>query len=123
MYKRQADAIRNEWVDTEKLIIHFLVPCDLNPRSADIIRNVGKDDQGIKEDYDAWVDGLVLGSSHEAARLIRLQKKFMSINITRPSYNEVAVDDLPICGLRGAEYLFGRLWNVKLFRRMEEQKT
>lgn len=118
-----ADAIRNEWVDTEKLIIHFLVPCDLNPRSADIIRNVGKDDQGIKEDYDAWVDGLVLGSSHEAARLIRLQKKFMSINITRPSYNEVAVDDLPICGLRGAEYLFGRLWNVKLFRRMEEQKT
>lgn len=117
-----ADAIRNEWVDTEKLIVHFLVPSEKKPRSADVIRNVGLDDRGIKEDYEAWKDGLVLGSSHETARLIRLQKNFMNINITRPSYNELQVDDLPICGFRGAEYLFGRLWNVKLYRRMEEQK-
>lgn len=117
-----ADAIRNEWVDTEKLTVHFMVPCHKKPPAADVIRNVGLDDQGIKDDYESWEDGLVLGSSHETARLIRLQKNFMNINITRPSYNELQVDDLPICGFRGAEYLFGRLWNVKLYRRMEEQK-
>lgn len=117
-----ANAIRNEWMDTEKLIIHFLVPTDKTPPVANVFRNVGKDDKGIKEDYDEWIDGLVLGSSHETARLIRLRKNFMSINITRPSYNEMITDDLPLCGLRGAEYLFERLWNVKIGRRMEEQK-
>lgn len=117
-----ADAIRTEWIDTGRLIIHSMDKSSYEIKSADSVRLAGADDKEIKKDYESWSGGLLLGSSHESSRLIRLRKPFASVNIARPSLDEISVSDLPLCGLRGAEYLYERLWNVKIREQMRTQK-
>ena len=115
-----ADAIRTEWIDTGKLIIHSMDKSSYIPKSADVVRLAGFDDKEIKRDYENWSGGLLMGSSHERARLLRLNKSFAAFNIARPSREEICVTDLPLCGFRGAEYLYECLWNSKVRNQMKD---
>ena len=117
-----ADAIRTEWIDTGKLIIHSMDKSSYISKSADVIRLAGFDDKEIKRDYENWSCGLLMGSSHERARLLRLNKSFAAFNIARPSREEICVTDLPLCGFRGAEYLYECLWNSKVRNQMKDSK-
>lgn len=109
-----AEAIRSEWVDTAKLTIHFQSKTDLTPPAADVIRVVGRDDREIGKDYENWKGGLVLSSSHETQQLTRLGKSFTSFHVALPSPDEVHFSDLPLCGFRGAAYIYEKLWEAKL---------
>ena len=109
-----AEAVRNEWADTGNLVIHFTQDTSLRPRAANKICVTGKDDGAMKETFENWTGGLVMGSSLEASRLIRLKKPFVNCNIVLPTYHEIIATDSPLCGIRGATYLFERIWNAKL---------
>lgn len=115
-----AEALRGEWADTGRLIIHFMHDTEARPEAADDIYIAGKDDAAIKHVFDSWEDGLVLGSSLEISRLLRLKKKFTGCPIALPAYQEMLTSDLPLCGLRGAAFLFERIWNARLSRMMAE---
>lgn len=109
-----AEAVRGEWADTETLIIHRQLPSDLEVPAADAILTAGIDDGKLNELYQNWTGGLLMGSAHEGSRLIRLHKPFLSCNIAYPTYNEMFLTDEPFVGLRGAAFLYERLWNVQL---------
>ncbi len=109
-----AEAIRGEWADTARLTIHFQAKSEKEVPAADAIRLVGRDDKEIKKDYENWQSGLVLSSSHETQHLTRMGKHFASFHIALPSADEVHFSDLPLCGLRGAPYIYEALWNAKL---------
>ncbi|MER2139159.1 MAG: nitrogenase component 1 [Succiniclasticum sp.] len=118
-----AEAVRGEWADTGNLIIHFTQDTPLLPRAATKICIAGKDDAAMKETFENWTGGLVLGSSLEASRLVRLKKPFVNCNIVLPTYHEIIATDSPLCGIRGAAYLFERIWNAKLQGCMDEVKV
>ena len=117
-----AEAVRGEWADTGNLIIHFTQDTSLRPKAANKICIAGKDDAAMKETFENWTGGLVLGSSLEASRLVRLKKPFVNCNIVLPTYHEIIATDSPLCGIRGAAYLFERIWNAKLSACMDEVK-
>ena len=117
-----AEAVRGEWADTGNLVIHFTQETPLRPKAATKICIAGKDDAAMKETFENWTGGLVIGSSLETSRLVRLKKPFVNCNIVLPSYHEIIATDLPLCGMRGAAYLFERIWNAKLNSCMEEVK-
>jgi len=117
-----AEAVRGEWADTGNLIIHFTQDTPLSPGAATKICIAGKDDAAMKETFETWTGGLVLGSSLEASRLVRLKKPFVNCNIVLPTYHEIIATDSPLCGIRGAAYLFERIWNAKLQGCMDEVK-
>ena len=99
-----AEAVRDEWADTGNLVIHFT-------------------QEAMKETFENWSGGLVMGSSLEASRLVRLKKPFVNCNIVLPAYHEIIATDSPLCGIRGAAYLFERIWNAKLSGCMDEVKS
>ena len=109
-----AEAVRGEWADTGNLVIHFTHGTGLRPPAADRILLAGKDDAAMKETFENWKGGLVLGSSLEASRLVRLKKPFINCDIALPSYHEIIATDEPLCGIRGAANLFEKIWNAKL---------
>ena len=117
-----AEAVRGEWADTGNLVIHFSQDTPLRPKAATKICIAGKDDAAMKETFENWTGGLVLGSSLEASRLVRLKKPFVNCNIVLPTYHEIIATDSPLCGIRGAAYLFERIWNAKLSACMDEVK-
>ena len=117
-----AEAVRGEWADTGNLVIHFTQDTPLRPKAANKICIAGKDDAAMKETFENWTGGLVLGSSLEASRLVRLKKPFINCNIVLPSYNEIIATDVPLCGIRGAASLFEKIWNAKLQGCMNEIK-
>ena len=117
-----AEAVRGEWADTSNLVIHFTQDTPLRPKAATKICIAGKDDAAMKETFENWTGGLVIGSSLETSRLVRLKKPFVNCNIVLPSYHEIIATDSPLCGIRGAAYLFERIWNAKLNSCMEEVK-
>ena len=117
-----AEAVRGEWADTGNLVIHFTEDTPLRPKAANKICVTGEDDAAMKETFENWTGGLVIGSSLEASRLVRLKKPFVNCNIVLPSYHEIIATDSPLCGIRGAAYLFERIWNAKLNSCMEEVK-
>ena len=118
-----AEAVRGEWADTGNLVIHFTEDTPLRPKAANKICIAGKDDAAMKETFENWTGGLVMGSSLEASRLVRLNKPFVNCNIVLPSYHEIIATASPLCGIRGAAYLFERIWNAKLNSCMEEVKS
>ena len=118
-----AEAVRGEWADTGNLVIHFTEDTPLRPKAANKICVTGKDDAAMKETFENWTGGLVIGSSLEASRLVRLKKPFVNCNIVLPSYHEIIATDSPLCGIRGAAYLFERIWNAKLNGCMDEVKS
>ncbi len=118
-----AEAVRGEWADTGNLVIHFTEDTPLRPKAANKICIAGKDDAAMKEAFENWTGGLVMGSSLEASRLVRLNKPFVNCNIVLPSYHEIIATDSPLCGIRGAAYLFERIWNAKLNGCMDEVKS
>ena len=118
-----AEAVRGEWADTGNLVIHFTQDTALRPQAATKICIAGKDDTAMKETFENWSGGLVMGSSLEASRLVRLKKPFVNCNIVLPSYHEIIATDSPLCGIRGAAYLFERIWNAKLSGCMDEVKS
>ena len=107
-----AEAVRGEWADTGNLVIHFTQDTALRPQAATKICIAGKDDTAMKETFENWSGGLVMGSSLEASRLVRLKKPFVNCNIVLPAYHEIIATDSPLCGIRGAAYLFERIWNA-----------
>ena len=109
-----AEAVRGEWADTGNLVIHFTQDTALRPKAATKICIAGKDDAAMKETFENWSGGLVMGSSLEASRMLRLKKPFVNCNIVLPTYQEIIATDSPLCGIRGAAYLFERIWNAKL---------
>lgn len=109
-----AEAVRGEWADTGNLVIHFTQDTPLRPAAANKICIAGKDDGKMKETFENWTGGLVLGSSLEASRLVRLKKPFINCTIVLPSYHEIIATDAPLCGIRGAANLFEKIWNAKL---------
>ena len=109
-----AEAVRGEWADTGNLIIHFTQDTPLRPAAANKICIAGKDDGIMKETFENWTGGLVLGSSLETSRLVRLKKPFINCTIVLPSYHEIIATDAPLCGIRGAANLFEKIWNAKL---------
>ena len=115
-----AEAVRNEWLDTASLIIHMPVSSPFRTQAADGVRFLPEDDRTVKEDYENWKGGLVLSSSHETAKMDRMKKRFVSCHITRPSHDELMTADVPLCGIRGASYLYEKIWNAKL-REMKER--
>ena len=117
-----AEAVRGEWADTGNLIIHFTQDTSLRPKAATKICIAGRDDAAMKETFENWTGGLVLGSSLEASRLVRLKKPFVNCNIVLPTYHEIIATDSPLCGIRGAAWLFERIWNAKLSGCMDEVK-
>ncbi len=117
-----AEAVRGEWADTGNLVIHFTEDTPLRPKAANKICVTGKDDAAMKETFENWTGGLVIGSSLETSRFVRLKKPFVNCNIVLPSYHEIIATDSPLCGIRGASYLFERIWNAKLNSCMEEVK-
>lgn len=118
-----AEALRGEWADTENLTVHLqAVTCSKTP-AVDTVRVIGINDISIAEDYKKWDGGLILSSSHETERLLRMNRPFVSCHITRPVYDEMAVSDLPLCGIRGAEYLYEKIWNAKLSEHIRMAKT
>ena len=118
-----AEAVRGEWADTGNLVIHFTQDTALRPQAATKICIAGKDDAAMKETFENWSGGLVMGSSLEASRLVRLKKPFVNCNIVLPAYHEIIATDSPLCGIRGAAYLFERIWNAKLSGYMDEVKS
>ena len=118
-----AEAVRGEWADTVNLVIHFTQDTALRPQAATKICIAGKDDTAMKETFENWSGGLVMGSSLEASRLVRLKKPFVNCNIVLPAYHEIIATDSPLCGIRGAAYLFERIWNAKLSGCMDEVKS
>lgn len=118
-----AEAVRGEWADTGNLVIHFTQDTALRPQAATKIYIAGKDDAAMKETFENWSGGLVMGSSLEASRLVRLKKPFVNCNIVLPAYHEIIATDSPLCGIRGAAYLFERIWNAKLSGYMDEVKS
>ena len=117
-----AEAVRGEWADTGNLVIHFTQDTPLRPKAANKICIAGKDDAAMKETFENWTGGLVLGSSLEASRLVRLKKPFVNCNIVLPTYQEIIATDCPLCGIRGAAWLFERIWNAKLQGCMDKVK-
>ena len=117
-----AEAVRGEWADTGNLVIHFTQDTPLRPKAATKIWIAGKDDVAMKETFENWTGGLVLGSALEASRLVRLKKPFVNCNIVLPTYHEIIATDSPLCGIRGVAWLFERIWNAKLQGCMEEVK-
>ena len=117
-----AEAVRGEWADTGNLVIHFTQDTPLRPKAATKICIAGKDDNAMKGTFENWTGGLIMGSSLEASRLVRLKKPFINCNIVLPAYHEIIATDSPLCGIRGAAYLFERIWNAKLNSCMEEVK-
>ena len=117
-----AEAVRGEWADTGNLVIHFTEDTPLRPKAANKICVTGKDDAAMKETFENWTGGLVIGSSLETSRFVRLKKPFVNCNIVLPSYHEIIATDSPLCGIRGASNLFERIWNAKLNSCMEEVK-
>ena len=117
-----AEAVRGEWADTGNLVIHFSQDTALRPKAATKIYIAGKDDAAMKETFEDWTGGLVIGSSLETSRFVRLKKPFANCSIVLPSYHEIIATDSPLCGIRGAAYLFERIWNAKLNACMEEVK-
>ena len=118
-----AEAVRGEWADTGNLVIHFTQDTALRPQAATKICIAGKNDAAMKETFENWSGGLVMGSSLEASRLVRLKKPFVNCNIVLPAYHEIIATDSPLCGIRGAAYLFERIWNAKLSGCMDEVKS
>ena len=118
-----AEAVRGEWADTGNLVIHFTQDTALRPQAATKICIAGKDDTAMKETFENWSGGLVMGSSLEASRLVRLKKPFVNCNIVLPAYHEIIATDSPLCGIRGAAYLFERIWDAKLSGCMDEVKS
>ena len=118
-----AEAVRGEWADTGNLVIHFTQDTALRPQAATKICIAGKDDGAMKETFENWSGGLVMGSSLEASRLVRLKKPFVNCNIVLPAYHEIIATDAPLSGIRGAAYLFERIWNAKLSGCMDEVKS
>ena len=118
-----AEAVRGEWADTGNLVIHFTQDTALRPQAATKICIAGKDDTAMKETFENWSGGLVMGSSLEASRLVRLKKPFVNCNIVLPAYHEIIATDSPLCGIRGAAYLFERIWNAKLSGCMDKVKS
>ena len=118
-----AEAVRGEWADTGNLVIHFTQDTALRPQAATKTCIAGKDDAAMKETFENWSGGLVMGSSLEASRLVRLKKPFVNCNIVLPAYHEIIATDSPLCGIRGAAYLFERIWNAKLSGCMDEVKS
>ena len=118
-----AEAVRGEWADTGNLVIHFTQDTALRPQAATKICIAGKDDGAMKETFENWSGGLVMGSSLEASRLVRLKKPFVNCNIVLPAYHEIIATDSPLCGIRGAAHLFERIWNAKLSGCMDEVKS
>ena len=118
-----AEAVRGEWADTGNLVIHFTQDTALRPQAATKICIAGKDDTAMKETFENWSGGLVMGSSLEVSRLVRLKKPFVNCNIVLPAYHEIIATDSPLCGIRGAAYLFERIWNAKLSSCMDEVKS
>ena len=104
-----AEAVRGEWADTGNLVIHFTQDTALRPQAATKICIAGKDDAAMKETFENWSGGLVMGSSLEASRLVRLKKPFVNCNIVLPAYHEIIATDSPLCGIRErkAERLHG----------------
>ena len=117
-----AEAVRGEWADTGNLVIHFTQDTALRPKAATKICIAGKDDAAMKETFENWSGGLVVGSSLEASRMVRLKKPFVNCNIVLPTYQEIIATDDPLCGIRGAAYLFERIWNAKLNGYMDAVK-
>lgn len=109
-----AEALRSEWVDTGRLDVQLQHESTRLIPAADAVLTCGKDEEALHQVYTNWEGGLLLGSSHEASRLIRLKKNFEACNIAYPSYTEMFLSDVPFCGLRGAAGLYERLWNCKL---------
>ena len=104
-----AEAVRGEWADTGNLVIHFTQDTALRPQAATKICIAGKDDTAMKETFES--------------RLVRLKKPFVNCNIVLPAYHEIIATDSPLCGIRGAAYLFERIWNAKLSGCMDEVKS
>ena len=118
-----AEALRGEWADTENLTVHLQADTCSKTPAVDTVRVIGINDISIAEDYKKWDGGLILSSSHETERLLRMNRPFVSCHITRPVYDEMAVSDLPLCGIRGAEYLYEKIWNAKLSEHIRMAKT
>ena len=113
-----AEAVRGEWADTGRLIVHQQEPSDQKIPAADAVRTVRADEAAIEADYAAWQGGLLLGSSHETTRLARLGKTAEFVPVSRPVYEELLADDTPLYGFAGAARLLERIFHAGI----EEKK-
>ena len=73
-----AEALRGEWADTENLTVHLQADTCSKTPAVDTVRVIGINDISIAEDYKKWDGGLILSSSHETERLLRMNRPFVS---------------------------------------------
>ena len=111
-----AQALREEWADTEKLIVicQNRVKKLPAPAEADEILLAEKDSKKIEQLQQQADNTLILGSSSESSVLLRERKRFWCCNIAYPVQDEVLLAVAPFAGIRGAGHMLQRLWNLKI---------
>jgi len=118
-----AEAVRGEWADTAKLIVHQQEPSERVIPAADVVRTVRADDAAIEKDLREWQDGLLLASSHEATRFARLGKSAQFVPIARPVYDELLADATPLYGFAGAARLLERLFHARIAEKITKKTS
>lgn len=111
-----AQALREEWADTEKLtvICQNQVKRLPLPQEADEILIAAQDSKKIEQLLHQADNALILGSSSESSVLMRENKHFYSCNIAYPVQDELLLAAAPFVGIRGAGHMLQRLWNLKI---------
>jgi nitrogenase molybdenum-cofactor synthesis protein NifE len=110
-----AQALRNEWLDTDQVIVQF-TDGDLPDQVPSEIDEVFVSDQDgvtvINHLTGLTAAGLLLAGSNEKALLQRQGiKNIVCHNITLPVYDEVILGGQPFMGVRGTAYMLEQLWN------------
>lgn len=111
-----AQALREEWADTEKLtvICQNQVKRLPMPQEADEILIAAQDSKKIEQLLHQADNALILGSSSESSVLMRENKHFYACNIAYPVQDELLLAAVPFAGIRGAGHMLQRLWNLKI---------
>lgn len=111
-----AQALREEWADTEKLtvICQNQVKRLPLPQEADEILIAAQDSKKIEQLLHQADNALILGSSSESSVLMRENKHFYSCNIAYPVQDELLLAAAPFVGIHGAGHMLQRLWNLKI---------
>lgn len=110
-----AQALREEWFNMGKLTVLCLQPvldniyCDV----ADEIYTKNVDFENWENYVETQGEGLFIGSSNEAANLLRKDyKNIVTLNVAYPIHDELFLNDTPYVGIQGTKNLLQKLWNL-----------
>ena len=114
-----AEALRCEWADVGWLSVLLAQPLGKEkPDYADEIICSATDGLRVKEALRSLRSGILLGSSNESTQVKGVAEGTVPfLPLAYPVFERALLTDLPFMGLRGAQYLQERLWNLRLSQR------